>query len=339
MPYWPGWLSEFSICSLSKIRNPKGNREIDDTGPMTALKAKTVFSIILVMTCASAFISGYAGNAHSTHVPVVSKVASPQIMLPESPLLTATLSVASTVDVIPLPSATSQPVSHIASRIVSDTLNVATPALTSPLSPPTPTIRPTRVIAPTPTLEPELAPRPTTPSFESPLPTPSPTNSPTVQPEPTLLAPLFVSPLESPLPTATPAGELVALEQATISAVNAERQLHNLPPYQVDEVLTAIARAHAQDMARRGYMDHVTPEGKSYSDRLAEVGLTSRWRGENIVLSVRPVDEAVQDALTWWLSSAPHRRNILHPHYTHIGVGVAQTPEGWYVFVMDLVKR
>ena len=117
-----------------------------------------------------------------------------------------------------------------------------------------------------------------------------------------------------------------------------ERLAHELPPYQVDEDLTAIAQAHAQDMARRGYMSHITLEGKTYTNRLEEAGLTPHWRGENIVLSVRPVDEVVQDALDWWMNDAPHRRNVLHPHYTHIGVGVAQTPEGWYVFVMDLMK-
>jgi uncharacterized protein YkwD len=123
-----------------------------------------------------------------------------------------------------------------------------------------------------------------------------------------------------------------------IEAVNAVRLTHDLSPYQVDKALTAIARAHAQDMARRGYMSHVTPEGKTYTDRLQEAGFTPRWRGENIVLSVHPANEAVQDALDWWMADAPHRHNVLHPQHTHIGLGVAQTPEGWYVFVMDLMK-
>jgi len=100
----------------------------------------------------------------------------------------------------------------------------------------------------------------------------------------------------------------------------------------------AVARAHAQDMARRGYMAHTTPEGRSYSDRLAATGIEPAWRGENIMLSVSPAEEAVEESLTWWLDDPPHRDNILHPQHTHIGVGVAQRPEGWYVFVMDLVK-
>jgi uncharacterized protein YkwD len=123
-----------------------------------------------------------------------------------------------------------------------------------------------------------------------------------------------------------------------ITTVNAERLTEGLPPYQVDEQLSAMARSHARDMARRDYMSHVTPEGKTYMDRLEEAGITPRWRGENIALSVRPAEEAIEATLAGWLSDAPHRRNVLHSHHTHIGVGVAQTREGWYVFVMDLIK-
>jgi len=30
----------------------------------------------------------------------------------------------------------------------------------------------------------------------------------------------------------------------------------------------------------------------------------------------------------------PYRRNILHQHFSRIGVGVAQEPAGWYTFVL-----
>lgn len=123
-----------------------------------------------------------------------------------------------------------------------------------------------------------------------------------------------------------------------VNAVNTERQANGLPPYQVDEELATVARSHAQDMARRGYMSHVTLEGETYSDRLEEAGITPQWWGENISLSVRPADQAVSHVLARWLDDPPHRHNVLHPQHTHIGVGVAQTPEGWYVFVMDLIK-
>jgi uncharacterized protein YkwD len=135
------------------------------------------------------------------------------------------------------------------------------------------------------------------------------------------------------------AADLMDLRQAMISAINAERRTEGLPPYQVDQTLTSMAQAHADDMAGRGYMDHVTPEGKTYTDRLAEAGIRPQWRGENIGSSVRPAGEAVGETMIGWLNDPPHRDNILHEQHTHIGVGVAQRTEGWYVFVIDLIKK
>lgn len=34
-------------------------------------------------------------------------------------------------------------------------------------------------------------------------------------------------------------------------------------------------------------------------------------------------EEAVSYAIQWFMQSTPHRKNVLHEHYTHIGVGVA----------------
>jgi uncharacterized protein YkwD len=131
---------------------------------------------------------------------------------------------------------------------------------------------------------------------------------------------------------------LAALENDLIAAANAERQKYGLRPYQLDPELAAVARAHALDMAERGYRSHTTLEGKTYTDRLEEAGLAPQWWGENIGLSVRPLQEAAPDMLARWLDDPPHRANVLHEQYTHIGIGVAQTPEGWYVFVMDLMR-
>jgi len=129
----------------------------------------------------------------------------------------------------------------------------------------------------------------------------------------------------------------MVLEQQMVDAVNAQRQAQELAPYQVDERLTDIARAHAQDMVARGYFSHTTPEGKTLRDRLREHGIEAHWAGENIQRNSRPADEAVQFAIDWFMGSTPHRKNILHSHYTHIGVGVAEGPAGMYTFVLVFV--
>jgi uncharacterized protein YkwD len=39
------------------------------------------------------------------------------------------------------------------------------------------------------------------------------------------------------------------------------------------------------------------------------------------------------------MNSAPHRYNLLHEHYTHLGVGVVEGTPGWYTFVLVFAQR
>ncbi len=119
-----------------------------------------------------------------------------------------------------------------------------------------------------------------------------------------------------------------------IEAVNAQRQVHGYTSYKVDQQLTLMAWSRAQDMVKRGYFSHVTPEGTTLRDRFREQGLSAVRVGENIYLSVQPANQAVQATIGWFMGDAPHRRNILHSAYNRIGVGVAQGSSGWYTFVL-----
>lgn len=127
---------------------------------------------------------------------------------------------------------------------------------------------------------------------------------------------------------------LASLEEAVLAMVNQERQSRKLAPYRLDKTLTRAARGHARDMIARGYFSHVTPDGKDLHDRLDEVGLEYDWVGENIQRNTQPADRTVQTAMGWFMGSAPHRRNILHRHYTRLGISVLEGPPGWYTFVL-----
>jgi len=141
--------------------------------------------------------------------------------------------------------------------------------------------------------------------------------------------------LENPVLPDTPSPDLASLELEMVKAMNEERQKRGLSPYRVDQQLTLVARAHAQDMVARGYFDHVTPEGKTLRDRLWERGLEPYWAGENWLRAVQPADEVVQYAIEWFMADPPHRDNILHTHYDRVGVGVTEGPSAWYTFVLD----
>lgn len=126
---------------------------------------------------------------------------------------------------------------------------------------------------------------------------------------------------------------LVGLEQAMVEAVNAERQADGLSLYASDEQLPLMAWGQAQDMVKRGYFGHVTPEGRTLGNWFQDRSLATTLVGENIYLSVKP-GQAVQAPIGWFMGDPPHCRNILHQHFNRIGIGVAQEPAGWYTFVL-----
>lgn len=110
------------------------------------------------------------------------------------------------------------------------------------------------------------------------------------------------------------------LEIEILQRVNGVRAEHGLAPLRLDDRLVAAARQHAVDMAYHNFCRHTGSDGTRARDRLRRNGYPyNNWAGENILCARRTADVA----LRWWMNSAPHRANILHGHFTHIGVGVS----------------
>jgi uncharacterized protein YkwD len=100
--------------------------------------------------------------------------------------------------------------------------------------------------------------------------------------------------------------------------VNEVRRRAGLPPLVPNPLLDRISQEHAEDMLLRSYFGHRTPEGLGPSDRARADGYRSGI-GENLVEQRFSTEEA----LTAWLDSAPHRRNILDPDCRELGLGLA----------------
>ncbi|WP_099904106.1 CAP domain-containing protein [Streptomyces sp. TLI_171] len=105
--------------------------------------------------------------------------------------------------------------------------------------------------------------------------------------------------------------------------VNDIRTRHELSRLRDDPVLATAARAHSADMARRHFFDHVDPDGTTPFDRMRAYG-DSAPGGENIAVGQRSSSEVVLA----WMNSPGHRRNILDPRFTRIGVGTHSAPDG-----------
>jgi uncharacterized protein YkwD len=116
-----------------------------------------------------------------------------------------------------------------------------------------------------------------------------------------------------------PLADLERVRQAALAAVNAARLAAGRRALDPDGRLDRAAQAHAEDMLRRSYYDHSSPEGASPLVRVQAAGFPARLVGENLAAGMRSLPEA----MAAWLGSSGHRRNLLEARFTHLGMGVA----------------
>ncbi len=119
-------------------------------------------------------------------------------------------------------------------------------------------------------------------------------------------------PDESWIRTAADAEELLA------GLVASTRRRYGLPGLASDPVLGEIAREHSRDMRGRGYVGHVSPDGRGLAERLAAAGYPAVRSAENIAHN-----RSVLEAHLALLDSPAHRARILTRDMSRLGIGVA----------------
>lgn len=117
--------------------------------------------------------------------------------------------------------------------------------------------------------------------------------------------------------TQTNSNSLTAEEQEMLKLINEARAQNNAPPLQVDMQVVNVARIKAQDMIDNNYFSHNSPKYGSPFDMMKSFGITYVSAGENIA-----GNQSVQSAHNALMNSPGHRKNILNPEYTHIGIGI-----------------
>jgi uncharacterized protein YkwD len=121
---------------------------------------------------------------------------------------------------------------------------------------------------------------------------------------------------------APPAHEPATLSEARaslLSRINTLRTANGAPSLTADQRLDAVAQAYAERMAAGHFFAHVAPEGDSLSERLRAAGYAFSANGENLgragtgpLAAHASVEE-----------SPGHRRNLLLPGFSRLGVGIA----------------
>lgn len=140
------------------------------------------------------------------------------------------------------------------------------------------------------------------------------------------------------------------MPRSMLDYINRDRRDAGLSPVEWDDTAALAAARHADDMGRRDYFSHWSPEGYGPDHRYGQLG------GLDVVMENvftfyerysdgRPVPvadwKAVLERAQHHLMQSPgHRSNILDPHHTHVGVGVAYKPRAGQIWLaQEFVNR
>lgn len=119
------------------------------------------------------------------------------------------------------------------------------------------------------------------------------------------------------------------VEELLFSKTNRFREENQLSLLNSNSLLTRVARNYSQDMLKRNYFSHFSPEKKDVLDRIRK--LKSNYNescGENLHFILSPnglkdptaiADQMMKD----WIQSPPHHRNLASKEFQLLGLGCA----------------
>ena len=113
---------------------------------------------------------------------------------------------------------------------------------------------------------------------------------------------------------------------AVVDLVNEERAKENIAPVSLNRAATGAAQVRAEE-AKKSF-SHTRPNGTKCFTALAEADITYAAAGENLAGKIK-TPEKVVDA---WMNSPGHRKNIMNPKYSQIGVGYVSSGNYWSQF-------
>jgi uncharacterized protein YkwD len=136
--------------------------------------------------------------------------------------------------------------------------------------------------------------------------------------------------------------QIASVEQRIVTATGEFRHAQGRGKLTAEARLTKTAREFAHYMAQSGKYGHGA-DGRRPEDRAAEQGYDYCIVAENIAYLFSPkpfgADELGRKFVHGWENSPGHRRNMLNPDVTQIGVGVARSEKTGYYYAVQLFGR
>lgn len=122
--------------------------------------------------------------------------------------------------------------------------------------------------------------------------------------------------------------DIPQVEIAIVEMTNAFRTEQKLAAVKINPKLSQAARKYAEFLAASDMFSH-TADGRQHADRARGAGYRYCQISENLSLNLDSrgfeTRQLARDAVEGWKNSPGHRKNLVAPHVTEIGVGVAKT--------------
>lgn len=109
--------------------------------------------------------------------------------------------------------------------------------------------------------------------------------------------------------------------QRVLDLVNIERRKAGVKPLALSDELMRAAAVRSQEIIK--VFSHTRPDGTSFTSIVSRHG---RRIGENIAGGY----QTPEDVVDGWMHSDGHRKNILHPDFTELGVGYTYEENSQY---------
>jgi uncharacterized protein YkwD len=121
--------------------------------------------------------------------------------------------------------------------------------------------------------------------------------------------------------------------QQMFDLINKARAEAHLPALAYDDRLSETARAHSEDMFENKYFAHDSPTVGNLAERMAKAGIKAKKFCENIA-----DNQDLLAAHQELMDSPGHRKDILDPDLTRVGVGIVRAENGQLLVTEDFME-
>jgi uncharacterized protein YkwD len=121
--------------------------------------------------------------------------------------------------------------------------------------------------------------------------------------------------------------------QLMFELINKARAEAHVPPLTYDDGLSETARAHSEDMFQNKYFAHDSPTVGNLAERMAKAGIRAKKFCENIA-----DNQDLLAAHQELMDSPGHRKDILDPDLTRVGVGIVRAENGQLLVTEDFME-